>query len=102
MHMLYHVYSIPMHLIPLIPVSFLCAFLPLLVFLETFLTGLVPSSMTVLSLLSMGLPGLHGFLPRMDCHRVLCWALFYTLSILLILVLLAALSVLSQSYAGDL
>ena len=41
-----------------------------------FLTGLFPTSITVPSLWSTCLLGLHVFLSRLACPRNLCWALF--------------------------
>jgi len=61
---------------PSITISFLGAYLPRLAFLVTFLTGLFPASITVPSLRSTCLLGLHVFLSRLACPRNLCWALF--------------------------
>src|SRR5678815_6077424 len=63
-------------LTPSITISFLGAYLPRLAFLVTFLTGLLPNSITVRSLWSTCLLGLHVFLSRLACPRNLCWALF--------------------------
>src|SRR5688572_24002721 len=51
-------------------------YLPRLAFLVTFLIGLFPTSITVPSLRSTCLLGLHVFLSRLACPRNLCWALF--------------------------